>query len=165
VSDLLPATDGLFLGETTTPRRWDGSRLINLPIRTKCYFGSCPTPYYCSEQWQWLSIWGGSWVAGGPAPDGEAPVKFPIFAGKFSKLRVKITNSSGMTTNLIITLRKNGANTALTVTIPANTDGSYNSVVDVFVINNDLVDISMNWQTNPAGAYVEATWLLEYQPS
>jgi hypothetical protein len=30
VSDLLPATDGLYLGETTIPRRWDGSRLINL---------------------------------------------------------------------------------------------------------------------------------------
>jgi len=27
VSDLLPATDGLFLGETLTPRRWDGSKL------------------------------------------------------------------------------------------------------------------------------------------
>jgi len=30
VSDLLPAIDGLFLGETITPRRWDGRRLINL---------------------------------------------------------------------------------------------------------------------------------------
>lgn len=29
-SDFLPATDGLFLGEATTPRRWDGSKLINL---------------------------------------------------------------------------------------------------------------------------------------
>ena len=29
-SDFLPATDGLFLGETTTPRRWDASKLINL---------------------------------------------------------------------------------------------------------------------------------------
>jgi len=30
-ADFSPATDGLFLGETTTPRRWDGSKLINLP--------------------------------------------------------------------------------------------------------------------------------------
>ncbi len=27
---MLPATDGLFLGETLTPRRWDGSRLLNV---------------------------------------------------------------------------------------------------------------------------------------
>lgn len=27
MSDLLPASDGLFLGEDITPRRWDGSRL------------------------------------------------------------------------------------------------------------------------------------------
>jgi len=28
--DLLPAADGLFLGETTTPKRWDGSKLLGV---------------------------------------------------------------------------------------------------------------------------------------
>jgi len=40
-SDLLPATDGLFLGQTTTPRRWDGSKLTGIMRMT--FFGGLVT--------------------------------------------------------------------------------------------------------------------------
>ena len=32
MSDLLPDIDGRFLGETLTPRRWDGSRLLGVAL-------------------------------------------------------------------------------------------------------------------------------------
>jgi len=44
-SDFLPATDGLFLGETTTPRRWDGSKLINLKNSQITYDSDIVTSY------------------------------------------------------------------------------------------------------------------------
>jgi len=40
MGDWLPDADGRFLGETLTPRRWDGGKLINIPPVPSFKFGA-----------------------------------------------------------------------------------------------------------------------------
>jgi hypothetical protein len=80
VSDLLPSVDGLFLGETITPRRWDGSKLINLPLPITLHGGRSNI-----EKDTWVDLGfcindGYDWIY-------EIPVKASAPTGKTFKLR------------------------------------------------------------------------------
>lgn len=50
MSDLLPATDGLFLGQDSPSKRWDGSRLRNL-VRPTVFGGAYLDPLTTNVLW------------------------------------------------------------------------------------------------------------------
>jgi hypothetical protein len=106
-ADFIPATDGLFLGETTTPRRWDGSKLINLPIILIFGFFTGEI-YYPNVQYYPLN--GHANITGTT----EALANCPLWNGTFLFARFNIIDlSEGATVRF--TLRKNGADTAMDI--------------------------------------------------
>lgn len=162
MSDLLPTTNGLFLGNDS--RRWDGSKLLNVP-GGKSVFGFGFTLLLCAGgpfDDQFCPLGGNP---SGTSNDGYA-FRAPIAGGKLTKLKVRVTNLNEFTINIPATIRVNGADSAATATIAAGaTNTTYTWSGEVSIAENDLVDLHFN--IAGAGGYELAyvTFSYEFQPS
>jgi hypothetical protein len=162
VSDLLPAANGLFLGNDS--RRWDGSKLLNLP-GGKSVFGFGFVVLMC---------------AGAPFDDQYCPLsgnpngtsntrdtfKTPIVAGKLTKLKVRATDLNDFTIDIHVAVRVNGVNSAAMVTIGAGaTNTTYTWSGEVTVSENDLVDLHFDVADAGGSELAYVTFSYEFQPS
>jgi hypothetical protein len=163
VSDLLPATNGLFLGNDS--RRWDGSKLLNL-LDGKSVFGFGLTLLQCAGMPfvdQFCSLVGTPSAGTSNMPDA---FKTPIVAGKFTRMKVRVTDFNMFEIDVPVALRVNGVNSPATVTIAAGaTNTTYTWSGEVAVSENDLVDL--HFDIAGAGGYEMAyvTFSFEFQPS
>lgn len=162
MSDLLPAVNGLFLGSDS--RRWDGSKLLNVS-GGKSVFGFGMVTLQCvgvpfDDQFCPLS---GN--PNGTSNDGWT-YRTPIVAGKFIKLKVRVTNQNDFGIDIPVAIRVNGVDSAAMVMISAGaTNTTYAWSGEVSVSENDLVDLHFN--IAGAGGYEQAyvTCSFEFQPS
>ena len=153
MSDLLPAVPGLFLGSDEKP--WDGSKLIN--IIKKAYFqgpilydtANFP-PVWCFLNGQWMD-------------SVEGDTNTPMVSGKFTVFKLHLFFNN-LTQDATFTLRKNGANTSMTITIPAGQTGFFTSTSSVSILTNDLCNIQIDTPYDLAGLQLKGSWLLEFQP-
>ena len=167
MSDLLPAVDGLFLGETTTPRRWDGSKLINLPAAGggKSVLGLGFIILYCMDspyEHQYSPMSAGNLVTG------NTPTTFqtPIIAGTLTKMKVRVTDMNDFGINVPIYVQKNGVNTAATVTIPVGvTNTTYTWSGSVSVAENDRLNLHYDILGAAGYEVMYLTISFEFQPS
>lgn len=83
-------------------------------------------------------------------------------AGTFKSMRIYIRVAQGNSGTLVVTLRKNGANTALAVTVPiSGAAGVYATTADVSIAQGDTVGIKID---NNAGVdSVLNGWSLEFE--
>lgn len=167
VSDLLPATDGLFLGESTTPRRWDASRLINLPA-TKNFLAS-DLIYLTAGGDPWVDQFSGIIGCGPDAGtiNAEARVQTIMIAGAFRKMKVWVGDVMDMDVNIPVTLRKNGVATAATVTLLANTSqAAYTWSGSVSFAEGDKVSVHYDLTgLGDVGYMALLNLTFEFQPS
>lgn len=169
MSDLLPAANGLFLGNDS--RRWDGSKLMNLP-GGKSIFGFGLTLLQCAgvpfdDQFCPLS---GSGNPAGDLPTGTTSDTYrcrtPIAAGKFTKLKVRVTDTNDFTIDVPVSLRVNGVDSAATVAIAAAaTNTTYTWSGEVSVSENDLVDLHFDIAGAGGSELAYVTFSFEFQPS
>jgi len=98
---------------------------------------------------QYTSVGGSRGVATAGA---ESSVQQPVAAGTLRRLQIQMrTNTSGSAST--VTLRVNGVDTAMAVTIPANQTGLFeDATTSVGVQDGDLV--SLRWNANTGGT----TW-------
>lgn len=77
------------------------------------------------------------------------------FTGTVRRLRVALSLGTGVGETVVVTLRINGAPSALTVTVPASTLAGVvvsNDTVAVDVTADDILDLNVNGTGGPAGA-------------
>jgi len=150
-TDLIPTTDGLFLGSDT--KRWDGSKLINQKMQFG-HAGGSPTYIYwtVAGYFTWLNSYALSSV--------EAARQSRIMAGTFKKLRVYV-RANGLNQDVKIALRVNGSDSALVVTIPAGTTGNFTSTADVAVADDDLVGLRLYADTAPTSGAADIGWSID----
>lgn len=161
MSDLLPATNGLFLGNDS--RRWDGSKLLNLS-GGKSVFGFGLTQLQCAG-WPFDDQY--CPLAGNPYGTSNLDAfKTPIVAGKFTKLKVRVTDTNIFTIEIPVSLRVNGADSAATVTIAGGAlNTTYTWSGEVAVSENDLVDLHFDIAGAEGFEVAYVTFSFEFQPS
>jgi hypothetical protein len=163
VSDLLPSVNGLFLGNDS--RRWDGSKLLNLP-GGKSIFGFGLTLIQCAGapfDDQYCSLVGGLQGSTSNTPDA---FKTPIVAGKFTKLKVRVTDLNDFTIDIPVAIRVNGVDSAAMVTIGAGaTNMTYTWSGEVTISEDDLVDLHFDVADAGGSELAYVTFSYEFQPS
>lgn len=71
----------------------------------------------------------------------ESVVQYPFPAGTFSQLSIQVLNVNFHNNNIVVYLRLGGSNTALTITIPTSTTGTFvDSSNTVVCADGDLID-------------------------
>jgi hypothetical protein len=82
-------------------------------------------------------------------------------AATFTRLKVNVINSTTDAASNF-TLQVNGVDSALSVTIPAGTDGVYEVVANVTIANNDLISFFGDGGLVAAGQLEVVSAVLEY---
>lgn len=164
MSDLLPATNGLFLGNDS--RRWDGSKLLNVSgsggktilglglVTLNCY----ESPYehqYCP-------------LAPGNSITGNSPSAYqvPMVAGTLTKMKVRVTDMNYFGIDVPVYVRKNGVDTSATVIVGGGVmNTTYAWTGSVSVAENDLLDLHFNITGAEGYETARLTVVFEFQPS
>ena len=164
-SDLLPATDGLFLGSDS--KRWDGSKLLNLPAGGggKAVLGlgyvwlNCESSPY---EHQYSPLAPGNSIAS----NNSSAFQTPMIAGTLTKLKVRVTNVNSFAIDVPVYIMKNGALTNATVTIPAGvTNTTYTWSGNVSVAENDRLNMYYCLQGAEGWENMSLTLCIEFKPS
>ena len=118
--DLLPNIDGRFLGETTTPLRWDGSKLINVP--NYCVLGcwvadqtAMATVYYSFNNPTGSFVW-------------SAPIS-PMPNGTFIKVNIYVTSNTN-TSDSRFYIGRSPLSKLLVITVPAGATGLFTADIN-----------------------------------
>ncbi len=122
-----------------TPRRWDGSKLINVPDYMA--FG------------YWTVTLGANLTRSYPL-NSNSPQTVESYAQNLSMkgtyvkilLYVQVNSLDG---NAVFVLRKNSQDTALSITVPAGASGNFSAEGDMSATESDLVDFQI--RTGGAG--------------
>lgn len=89
----------------------------------------------------------------------EAIHQVNLPAGIITEIRIRVTNNS-MTAATVVTLRKNGADTALTVSITALTTGNFVGTGSITVAAGDLICLSFNSAASTAANHIDIQSLI-----
>ena len=90
----------------------------------------------------------------------------PVVAGKFTKMKIRITSLNDFTIDVPVTLRKNGQATTAGVTIAASAiNTTYTWSGEVSVAENDAVDLHYNVAGADGWEAAYLTMVFEFQPS
>jgi len=162
VSDLLPAIDGLQLGSDA--RRWDGSKLLNLP-KSKAVVGLGLVVLNCAElpyERQYSPLAPGNSVTS----NNTYAFGTPVVAGCLTKMKVRVTDMNDFGIDVPIYVRKNGVNTSATVTVAAGAmNTTYTWTGSVSVAENDLLDLYYDITGASGWEVARLTLSFEFQPA
>jgi len=94
----------------------------------------------------------------------EEPRQISMPKGKFTSMKLNVFYNT-LPTDTIITLRVNGAATALSITIPAGVTGLLTSTENVSIAEGDLCNLKLITDYSELGKESAFTWILEFQPA
>ena len=124
---------------------------------TKCYFGAVHVQHDKELTFYFA-------LNGDLKSSIEPQHQTAVVEGKFTALKINVWEHDNPW-DTIITLRRNGANTALTVTIPAMTKGIFTTEADVEVDTDDLMAFSVTKQDESEWGLIGFLALLEFEPA
>jgi hypothetical protein len=165
VSDLLPATNGLFLGSDS--KRWDGSKLLNLPGSGggKAVLGlgyvilNCESSPY---EHQYSPLAPGNSITSNNA----SAFQTPMIAGTLTKLKVRVTDMNMFSVDVPVYVQKNGVLTGATVTVPAGVlNTTYTWSGNVSVAENDRLNMYYCLQGAEGWETMSMTICIEFKPT
>lgn len=94
----------------------------------------------------------------------ESATQCPIIEGNFTELKIRV-RINNMNADGVILLRKNGLDTALSVTIPAFSTGIFKTVLDVTCADDDLVNLKIDFTDATGATNVVVHWCVVFAPS
>ena len=86
-----------------------------------------------------------------------------MFAGTFKKLKLRVRINQ-LVADTTISLRVNGVDTGMSITVPAGVTGIFDNTTEVSVAVNDLVCMHLVSEYNECD-YMAPMWILEFQLS
>ncbi len=108
-----------------------------------------------------------SWyhVQGPYAFSSEAEVQTPLCAGTLKKFVINVIANPYTEGSVVITIRKNGADTALTLTVGFGDTGIYTIASDVAVADNDLIAVKIDPTSCDEQYGFNYNFRLEFEPT